>query len=150
MQSREENECEKPKEYRHEFSTVNNKCHLDLKNRYEHLRTRETKSYEQQDYEIDDNISFWNFKARGKKRLRPKEDVIITGDSTIKNTRRNKLSWTKHVKVRSCPGATVEEFYSYIGSTQNTTECPKKTVHKFEIKNICSEIRSISKVGVLC
>ena len=29
------------------------------------------------------------------------------------------------------------------------TECPKK-VHKFEIKNLYSEIRSISKVGVIC
>ena len=25
-----------------------------------------------------------------------------------------------------------------------------KTVHKFEIKNLCSENRSISKVGVIC
>ena len=29
------------------------------------------------------------------------------------------------------------------------TGCPKK-VHKFEIKNLCSEVRSINKVDVIC
>ena len=89
--------------------------------------------------------------------------MIIAGDSILKNIHQHRLSKTKKIKVRSFPGAVVEDFayfmkpllkntpthvILYCGTNNLRIDTPEQIVEKLkkietEIKNICPSAKVI-------
>ena len=89
--------------------------------------------------------------------------MIIVGDSILKNIDQHRLSKTKKIKVRSFPGAVVEDFSHFIkpllknnpthvilhcGTNNLRSDTPEQIVEKLkkietETKNICPSAKVI-------
>ena len=83
-----------------------------------------------------------NDEVRGNKT--PKKDIIIIGDSMIKNVNDREISRSSSVKIRSHPGATTEDLIDYVRPTARKN--PKMMVTHSGTNELTYKVNTLQKI----